>query len=351
MTMHDEIEARLLRALAFTPSADGLRWLDQRVAETMARPVAMRRRHAPGLRTLLRPLALAAAFVVLTGAVVGGVGLIERMLESAPGWRTAYDNAEVFDLQATDAGYTLKLERAYADLNQVVVFITVEGLAAPRSTDGVQIDHFNVYEAILRDPEGQRPDVATAITGVEPGLGAAVESFHFETPTAAAGTYQLTITSIGYGADGPDCLKPCVNDHIAGSWPFEFELPEAPGTVVSADVSDTVGTASLHLTELRVTPTMISARIALFVDDKPVAYWMGPYPTIRHNGTSYEINASQHVLIADPEKGPEMVFSSRGGTDEAAGDWEIEIPELDYGMTNAEQTHLGGPWKLRVTVP
>jgi hypothetical protein len=120
---------------------------------------------------------------------------------------------------------------------------------------------------------------------------------------------------------------------------------------VSADVSDTVGNATVHLSELRVTPTMVSARIDLFVDDKPVTYWMGPYPTIRHNGTSYEISASQHILIADPEKGPEMVFSSRGGTDEAAGDWEIEIPELDYGMTNEEQTHLGGPWRLKVTVP
>ena len=358
MTTREKMETRLLQAVEVTPSADALRRLDERVARAMAAsPTAMHRRGFFTRRVLLRPLALVAAFVLLTGAVVGAMSLLERLAESTPGWRTAYDRAEALGVRQTDAGYTITLDRAYADLNQVMAFFTVEsvaGLEAPESSDGFLINHFVIFDADLRDPAGRIATSRIAATDIEPGLAAAVESFQYDTPTTRAGTYELTISSIGYGADGPVCVSPCVNDEIAGTWRFSFALPEPAGTVVSADASATVGQATLHLTELRVSPTMITARIAMHVDGSPVAYWtfIPSDDDLRHEGASYGLWSGRHILVEAPfEVGPEMEFSTIAGTDDPGGTWEIVIPELDYGMSNEEQIHLAGPWTLTVTVP
>lgn len=133
MTTRDEMETRLLQAVAIEPSEAGLRWLDQRVANVAERPVALPRRGLFARRLILRPVLLLAAFLLLAGAVAAGLGLLDRIVESSgqPGWHTAWDRAERLDLTATDAGVTIKVERAYADLNQVLVGFTVAGLEVP----------------------------------------------------------------------------------------------------------------------------------------------------------------------------------------------------------------------------
>jgi hypothetical protein len=372
MTTRDQIETRLLRAVAFEPSEDGLRWLDQRVAQIAARPVAIPRRGLFIPRLILRPLLLLAALLLLAGAVVAGMGLIERLVEYAPGWRTGWDRAERLDLKQTDAGITITLERAYADLNQVLVGFTVEGLqAAPLSGDGEPADLQWVAE--LRDPTGRTDNQwatsALGSPGVETNLSAVVHTW-LGAVAPVAGTWELTFTSVGYNSGGlvsgecyvgntdPACETPPANAMVDGTWRFEFELPKPTGTVVSADASDTEGQATLTLTELRITPTMIAGTIVLRVADSTVAQW-GPGPTnvsVRHGGTSYLIN---HVSALSPEEaleglpgGGDDEFRVLTGSDEAAGTWEIEIPELTY-QTNMRdpEVRLTGPWTLTVTVP
>jgi len=86
-----DIETRLSQALSFEPSVNGLRWLDQRVARIAAGP-AVAPRSASRLRLFLRPVALIAAFILLTGAVAAALGLLDRIVESSgqPGWQVAW---------------------------------------------------------------------------------------------------------------------------------------------------------------------------------------------------------------------------------------------------------------------
>jgi hypothetical protein len=355
MTMHDEIETRIRRALAVTPSAEDLRYLDERVGRAMAQPSAIRRGFLPQRRVFVRPLALVAAFIILAGTAAAAIGLLERTAISTPGFRAAWDRAQVLGIVQTDAGYTLTLERAYADLNQVAVFVSLEGLALPRSTDGVQTDHLSVWEATLRDPTGRMPVLTSGTDAADGGLGAALRSFQFDGPAAEAGTYELTIKSFGYGADGPTCVKPCVNDRIEGTWQFAFDLPKPTGTVVSTDATATVGQATLSVTELRISPTMVSARIAMHVDGKPVASWsfIPSDDDLRHDGVTYGFWTTRHILDVAPfEEGPEMELYTSAGVDKPTGTWEIVIPELDYQMDGVDEpVHLAGPWTLTVTVP
>jgi hypothetical protein len=387
MTTRDQIETRLLGAVAFEPSEDGLRWLDQRVAQIAARPVALPRRGFVIPRLVLRPVLVLAAFVLIAGAVAGGVGLLDQIFQSSamPGWQTAWDRAERLDLTQTDAGVTITLERAYADLNHVLVGFTVEGLqAAPLSDHGepAPIE----WRAELRDPTGRTADQwATSGTGTsisDPNLSA-VGNFWEGAVTPVAGTWVLTFTSVGFNAGGfvsgecyvgntdPACENPPPRAMVDGTWRFEFALPAPVGTVLSPNVSQTVGDATLTLTELRITPTMITARIALRVAGGTVADWgpaigWGPWVhsmSIRRDGTEYDRgNITSHVTVLgqDPDaQGPEgdvNEFMTNAGVDEATGTWEIEISEITYRASiydpiEQEGIHLSGPWTLTVTVP
>jgi hypothetical protein len=358
MTTREDVELRLVRAVIVDPSDDGLRWLDQRIARRVAQGLpeatGIRRGGARSLRIFLRPLAVVAAFVLLTGAVVGAVGLVERLSQQMPGWRVAYDRGEVIGVGQTDAGYTITLERAYADINQVVAFFSIEragGLEAPRSSDGFLINAFSLNAVDVRDPAGGHGISRTAITDLEPNLAAAAEAFQFDAPLIA-GTYQLSISEIGFGASGPACVSPCMDDEISGTWQFAFDLPTAAGATVAVDAVDTVGSGTLHLTELQVSPTMIRARIGLEIDGSPVSAWAGLPATIQHGGAEYTIDSGMPQYVGDPPDGTgQTLFFTTSGSDDLSGTWEIQIPELAYQLPDQDLITLTGPWTLTVTVP
>jgi hypothetical protein len=367
MTTRDEIETRLLRAVEVAPSADGWHWLDEQVARVMARPAARRRGRTPSVRMLLRPLAVLAAFVLLTGAVGAGLNLLDRTVESSgtPGWQTAWNRAQHLDISETDAGVTITVERAYADRNQVLVGFTVAGLEPPVSGTGEPsaLD----WTATLTDPTGRQAERwATSTTGMagdETGLSAVVQTWEGEV-APMAGTWVLTFSSVGYNGDGfvpgqctvgatdPECLNPPPSGMIDGRWRFEFELPTPAGSVVPADVSDTVGQATLRLTELRVSPTMVAARIGLAVDARQVTTWSSLPFAIRHLDRSYTVGSGVTSFAGDPGEGTgEIVFFTTAGTDDLAGRWEIQIASLTYQSRDDEEIPLSGPWTLTVDVP
>lgn len=373
MTTRDEIETRLLRAVAIEPSEDGLSWLDQRVAQLAARPVALPRQGFFIPRFVLRPVLVLAAFLLLAGAVAGGMGLLDQLFQSsAPGWRAAWDRAERLDLKQTDAGVTITLERAYADLNQVLVGFTVAGLEPTPLTDHGDAAPLE-WRADLRDPAGRLAQEWAPSGGgsaIADANLSAVGNFWEGAVTPVAGTWVLTFTSVGFNAGGfvsgectvgntdSACLNPPANAMVDGIWRFEFALPAPTGTVVTPNVSVTQGQATLTLTEFRITPTMIAGTIVLRVADSTVAQW-GPGPinvSVRHGGTSYLIN---NVSALSPEEaleglpgGDDDEFRVLTGSDEAAGTWEIEIPELWYQTTMRDpEVRLTGPWTLTVTVP
>jgi hypothetical protein len=369
MTTRDEIETMLLQAVSVEPSSSGLLWLDQRVAAVAARPVELRRAGTPGLRFFLRPLALAAALLLLAGAVAAGLGLLDQAIDSSgsPGWRVAWDRAEKLDLTATDAGVTITLERAYADLNQVLVGFTVAGLEAPLTSDGERAPLEWVAE--LTDPSG-RTSQAWATTGTHmrsdvTGLSAVVQTWE-GTLAPDAGTWVLSFTSVGYfggglipgqcyvGATDPECVSPPPSAMVDGNWRFEFELPEPSGSVFSTAALASTGVATVKLTELRITPTAITARIALAVPGSTVLDWVWLPPSIRHGDVSYAFNRINHVTQDPATQGSDgdvNDFLSTAGADDPSGTWQIVIPELTYRVGSGEEYTVSGPWTLTVTVP
>jgi hypothetical protein len=338
MSGHDDIDARLSRAMAFTPSPDAMRGLDARVATMLAAPAV--RRAPSGMGRLLRPIAMAAALSLAAGAVAAALSLIDRLAEEAsPGWSTAWERAEVLGIQQADAGLTLTLERAYVDVNQVVLGIAVDGLEATELGDEA---HRLSWEARLIGPGGWTPlpeESSNVARDVAADQSAFI--FTFGSPPLTGGMWELSVTSVGYGE----------GNMTDGNWTFTFQLPEPDGTAVTADASATVGDATLTLTQLRISPSTVVARIRLDVAGATFVGWSAGSgqdgEVIRHGEATYQI-WEEGIFAATPQENEYLTVE---GAADADGTWEIVIPELGYYPTADTGVHLEGPWTLRVTVP
>ena len=373
MTTHHDIEIRLRQALEVSPPEAGGRALDDRVARAMAQPTTARDWRLGGSRSLVRALALAAALALVAGTVAATLTLLERITsESTPGVQAAWDAAEPVALRRTDAGVTIALERAYADVNQIAVFFTVEGLeTVPGGDDVAPLE----WTAELLDPAGRPAEqwavVRTGTEGNEIGLSANVHTWEGAvTPTA--GTWTLTFTSIGYnsGFFGPGecaggsadaaCASPAPSAMTEGAWQFAFDLPEPAGSVVSTDLTATDGVVTFTVSELRISPTMIAASTALRVDGETVTSWGTANETlvsIEGPAGTYTANTSYHLTQDAATQGPngdENLFITTEGSDEVTGSWTITVPQLWYATDNGGPdmgTIVSEPMVVTVDVP
>jgi len=375
MTTLDPIEARLTAAFAIDLSSSDVGRLDERIGRALARPAPSRRFGMPAPRWFLRPLPLLAALALLTGSVIGASSLLDRLVQSSgtPGWLTAWERAELLDLEQTDGDVTINLVRAYADRNQVLVGFTVTGLpAAPDASAG---DRAPIeWTAGIVDPSGRSAEAwATVRSGSEADAAQVSASIHTweGDVTPEAGTWVLTFTSVGYDGGAwtpgacdvdstdPACLVPPVNAMVEGTWRFAFDLPAPTGAVLTPAVAATADAATITLTELHVSATMVRARLALRIDGQDVDAWAWTEQpsTIRHGDTSLTFNTGYRVTQAAADRGPlgdESEWLTPGGAGEVAGIWEITIPEIWYSVTgedDATGTLLAGPWTLTVDVP
>ena len=357
MTTYDDVEFRLRQALEVSLPKEGGRVLDARVAKAMARPIPARDLRLGNFRSLARPLALAAALALAAGTVAAAVTLLDRIAgESTPGVRAAWDDAEVLALRESHAGVTITLERAYADVNQVAVFFTVEGLETVASSAG-ELAPLE-WTAELQDPAGRSAEEWAVVRGGteanEIGLSANVHTFAGAV-VPMAGTWELTFTSIGYnsghsipgecdeGSTDAACTSPAPSAMTDGVWQFVFDLPEPAGSVVAADLTAIEGDVTLTVSELRISPTMIAASMSLRVDGVTVTSWGTANNTlvsIEGPSATYMANTSYHVTqdpIAQGPNGDENLFMSSEGSDGASGAWTITVPQLWYA------TDYGGP--------
>jgi hypothetical protein len=194
----------------------------------------------------------------------------------------------------------------------------------------------------LRGPGGWtiQPEESSNVARVVEGTRSAF-IFTFGAPPQIPGSWELSVTSVGYGAGA-------MTD---GAWTFAFELPEPAGTVVTDDASDTVGDATLTLTELRISPSIVVARVGLVVDGTTVASWSPGTgqdgEVIRHGDEAYQI-VEEAIYAATPS---ENEYLTDAGAEDAAGTWEIVIPELGYTNREGQPVSVIGPWTLTVTVP
>jgi hypothetical protein len=282
-------------------------------------------------RSLLRrrtrlPLALAAAFIVLAGATVAAVSLLDEAADSGDtGTALAWDRSIPINQRQVDGDMAVTLARGYVDTSRVVVGLSIER-AGWGPTDVLGLE--------LRDPAG-----VVLPAGGGPGFLAEGDAesaliYSFGPPTMTRGEYTLRAAIVGARPGDP------------GPWVFDFTLPEPAGVVANGGRTAEVASASIDLGEVRIAPTMITAAIVVRPTDGESFGW-APVGTIAREKDAFDIVWSSSSGASDTE----LLMGTDAGTDAASGTWTITVTELVGVRPNLSQIRLQGPWVFTVEIP
>jgi hypothetical protein len=319
MTDVRALEARLADAYAVAPP-DGFGAVDRRVASLAAEADAPRpRRRWRGLRVAL---ALAAALLLLAGATVAAVRLLEVLAGATPGTSVVLNKGVVLGERQVHGDYAITLERAYGDINRVVVVLSIE--RADRS------GHVRVeMSPNLVDPAGHVLDRDGTDVGATEG-NAMAETFTFAPATSTEGDYTLQVTT---GRDSP-------------VWTYAFRLPAPVGSIVEVGRTIHRSGAAVSVGEVRLSPTMISASIRVHSSEPDIADW-ATIGFLRHGDHTIEF-ALEHGS-ADDDEG--SIVSTVEGADPASGEWTLTVTEMVGERFDETQVRLRGPWEFTFDVP
>jgi hypothetical protein len=211
-----------------------------------------KREHHPS-RATRTALVAALAIFTLVGATYVALPLLQQLWANDRGLAHVASAGLVRDVDAAQTidGVTVHLQRAYADVNRIVVGYTVEFPKSVRFYDSDATPM--VGEVTLTDAEGrQYRGVTSMFAGTSP-LGA--QLLTFEGPGIASAppdtTYTLSIAKVFSGST-PGATP---TGSFSGPWVFTFMLANVPGRVVTPSLTLTSGDLSLAFLRIVVAPS------------------------------------------------------------------------------------------------
>ncbi len=343
--LSDRLETDLLALFAVHPEEGVLDRLDERIDLTLRawKPTAPRRLRL-GRRAGLIGL-LAATFVL--GGATGSLQSLYFML--AGPFDTPWHRGEEIGLSQTVDGYTVTIDRAYADAARLALAISVVDERERPGTTQIM-----AFSTVVTDQDGEygsgggamsRPDGKFAAVNVawkQPAvlpLPAGPRQLHVVLPFIMVRDDSTPPPETGVDEDGNE-WDPW--HRVAGPWTFDFELIVDGGTTVTPN-------AVAEIDGIRVSvPRMIAAsnivRVEMRIDgDLPPGDW-SPVGEVSHGGRVLPLH------FGDLDAGPDgmMAFMTDGGVPDASGKWTVTVKEL-IGLSGDER--LAGPWVLEFSAP
>ena len=316
MNIEPTLERRLERALVLDPEASTLHALDQRIARAIARVPEVRTSRW-SLRRASRPGLAFVLLVVLAGGAVAGSGILSRVAETVPAFAMAWERATPIDQSKTVDGRTVTVERAYVDVNMILVGMTL------RDRSG--------------EPGGVGPfEVKVDGVGVAQGLGGPGDSNSVE--SAQVLTFA---TPVGVGDVVPITL---VTKDPAAT--FRFEVPNSGGASVEPGLRAEAAGVIATLERLTIAPTGVSGRVALAGEAIEMGDSWHPLGGIRSGDFDARMSMSQSYTADHPF----VTFHTVEGSESPSGTWSVTIDEL-VGYEDGEQIRLAGPWVFEVPIP
>jgi hypothetical protein len=357
-----EMDRALFEAFAFEPPPDAEAATDRRVRAAIELARSRDGRGVSGgiragraarfVRTSRRwrVAALLAAVLILGGAGSSILGLFERMVESFGGWRTAWDRGAVVGVSQTIDGYSVTIERAYADPNQLMLGITVRDLGN-RGWTQVMAMYADVTDEQGRAfghsggqsiPDGSSAAANLAWLTPQAGLTPGQHTLHVSVPSISVRDNTTPPPDALSGtASGGDTWSPW--HQIAGPWIFIVPLDVPGGSVARPNGAASVGGTEVRLTQVTVSPSSVNATIRV-TRGRTSGEW-APVGQFEHAGRAYPITVSS---IGGGDGA--ITLQALDGTPSASGDWTLRIDEL-VGSDGTQQVRLAGPWEITFSMP
>jgi hypothetical protein len=339
----DRLEADLLALFAVEPQEGVLDRLDERIDLTLRawKPTAPRRLRV-GRRAGLIGL-LAATFVL--GGATGSLQSLYFFL--AGPFDVPWHRGEDIGLSQTVDGYTVTIDRAYADAARLALAISVVDKLERAGT--TQLEAFGT---IVTDETGEYESGGGAVSRPD-GAYAAV-SVAWKQPAVLplpSGPRQLHVVlpfiQVRDDSTPPPNIEGDAEDwspwhRVAGPWTFDFELMVDGGTTVTPN-------AVAEIDGVRVSvPRLIAAsgivRVEMRIDgDLPPGDW-SPIGEVSHGGKAMPFVMGDLAAGADGT----VAFMTDGGVSNATGEWTVTIKEIINGSGDER---LQGPWVLEFSAP
>jgi hypothetical protein len=237
-----------------------------------------------------------------------------------PGWETAWEHSVEIGQERTVEGQVIRLERGYADSNQVVLGWTG---TLPEGTPGSD------SAGRLTDEAGRnyRPSDGAGTDAV-PG-GVTLGTF-LPTEPLPAGDIVFTLSL----ADGVS---------------FNFTLPVTGGTEVAIGGTVIASDFAVTLEEFRAGRSSLLAYLSLeALQGAPDGEAWTPIGHLEIDGRRINLSA-----IRDDQDG-RLIASAVEGVENSAGTWKVVIDELvghNAQWPDNEQIRVSGPWVFEFQVP
>jgi hypothetical protein len=337
----DRLEADLIELFAVQPSTEIVDRLDERVERalrTWSPGTPRRPRLRVGRRAGLIGL-LAATFVM--GGATGSLQSLYFML--AGPFDVPWHRGEEISLSQTVDGYTVTIDRAYADAARLALAISVvDDLERPGTTQ------IMAFSTIVTDEDGEYTSGGGA-TSRPDGAFAAV-NVAWKQPAALplpAGPRRLHVVLPFIMVRDDTAPPPEPNDwspwhQVAGPWTFDFEVVVDGGTTLTPEAVAEVDGVRVRVPRLIASAGIV--RVEMRIDgDLPPGDW-SPVGEVRHG------NKVLPFVVGDLDAGPDglMAFMTDGGVPDASGEWTVTIKEVING--NGDE-RLPGPWVLKFEAP
>ena len=341
----DRLEADLLDLFAVQPSVDIVERIDARVERAVQ---AWKPRTAPRTRVRVARRFGLIGLLAATLAVGGATGSLQGLYFFLAGpFDTPWHRGDAIGLSQTVNGYTVTIDRAYADATRLALAISVVDERERPGTTQVA-----AFSTVVTDEAGEYQSGGGA-TSRPDGPYAAV-NVAWKQPAELplpAGPRQLHVVLpfIGVRDDStpPPDSDPDANDwdpwhRVAGPWTFDFEVVVDGGTTI-----EPAAVAEIDGVRVRV-PRLIAAagivRVEMRIDgDLPPEDWT-PIGEVSHDGRVLPF------VFGDLAAGPDgmLAFMTDGGVPDASGEWTVTIKELVNG---SGEERLTGPWILTFSAP
>jgi hypothetical protein len=212
-----DLEEALSRSFSGAMPAERRAVVDRRISKAVSTTPS---RHSGGNRlslggasrrvSLRRMTLIGAAVVILGAGTVAAAGtLFDRLTANAPLLTDVWARSTIVHEAATDAGFTITLERAAVDDGRIWVALSV---AAKTGTNG------SPDRMELTDANGAVYAGGVGALGEVKGQSATVFGFKVPEGTMPAGPYVLEVTSLSLAAG-----------EQPGSWTFTFDVASQGG--------------------------------------------------------------------------------------------------------------------------
>jgi len=334
----DPFEAWLATGLTTDLAPDISDRIDRRVRAAIAgAPIPLAQRRARfGRRS--RVLLLVAAVIAVMGAGAGILGLFGTIFGPVEGWRVAFDRAERLDVVVTSGDVRARVIRAYADANQVFVFMVSENLRDQQRPD---------FDGpwMLVDDSGVEYQGLLASGAADQTIAAAM--FVFDTPEPWLDGSRLFTFTIPSFTDPRATItdpSPDAGRIPGGPYLFTFTLTSQGGQVVEPGQPATANGTTIELRSLVLSAT--AARGWLAIDPVP--------SDERYRRVDVRVGGRSNVAAHyEPIEGttPLLVwFGTVSGFDDPAGAGAVEVRAIVLAGPATPGTE-GEPWVLPFELP